>query len=301
MALYQQADDGLVPVRRVKAGADLYEQEIEELAWRNLDEVTGEELFPVRRQARVSGGIVDIVALTRQGEVAVIEVKRSVDRSQLAQCLEYAGWARTTSLDELAGMYHAGTASFWEDWQDFTSTSEPVRVQRNPLVVLIAQDFDARTRSALEYLTEHSVPVKVVGVTVYQSSDGSRFVDVEGVAEPIAPEDGGSGGSQRRESLRISMQDLIDAGLLDVGATLIWSRPRAGAEYQASVTLDAKIKLADGREFRTPSGAAMAAAQVPSYDGWYAWRVGTTTGPRLNELRLALASQEATASNASAT
>ncbi len=45
-----------------------------------------------------------------------------------AQCLEHAGWARTTNLDELAGLYHAGSDKFWSDWQDFTESSVPVRV-----------------------------------------------------------------------------------------------------------------------------------------------------------------------------
>jgi hypothetical protein len=34
------------------------------------------------------------------------------------------------------------------------------------------------------------------------------------------------------------------------------------------------IKLADGWEHRSPSGAAMAAADVASYAGWNARRVG---------------------------
>jgi hypothetical protein len=39
------------------------------------------------------------------GRVVVIEVKRDIDRGQLAQCLEYAGWARSASLDELGSLY----------------------------------------------------------------------------------------------------------------------------------------------------------------------------------------------------
>ena len=91
--MFEARDDELVPFRRVKAGPDLYEQEIEELLWHNLEAFVGEPLFPVARQAAVGGGLrPDIVALDSEGHVHVIEVKRHVDRSQLAQCLEYAGW-----------------------------------------------------------------------------------------------------------------------------------------------------------------------------------------------------------------
>ena len=68
-------------------GPDPYEREIEALAWSNLEAFTGEALFPVARQARISGGgIPDILALDESGRVVVIEVKRDMDRSQLAQC-----------------------------------------------------------------------------------------------------------------------------------------------------------------------------------------------------------------------
>lgn len=67
------------------------ESEIEDLLWSNLEEFTGEALFRVRRQPTLAGGgRPDIVTLDRQGAVVVIEVKRDVDRGQLAQCLEYA-------------------------------------------------------------------------------------------------------------------------------------------------------------------------------------------------------------------
>jgi hypothetical protein len=44
------------------------------------------------------------------GRVVVIEVKRDVDRNQLAQALEYAGWATAISLDEFARLFHGGEA-----------------------------------------------------------------------------------------------------------------------------------------------------------------------------------------------
>ena len=46
-----------------------------------------------------------------------------IERRQLAQCLEYAGWARGTNLDELAGLYHGGPEAFFADWQEFTDTN----------------------------------------------------------------------------------------------------------------------------------------------------------------------------------
>ncbi len=297
MTLYSLDADRLVPVRRALAGGDLYEQEIEELAWRNLREFTGEELFLVRRNAGIPAGAVDIVALTRQGEVAVIAVTVALDRGLLAECLEYAGWARGTSLDELAGLYLAGAAQFWRDWRTFTCSAKPVRIQRSPLVVIIARHVDSRMRAAVTYLSEHGVPLRIVRVTVYEGAGGVRMFDVEASDEPsIAGAAAGASSdglpplreTPRRDSRRVGLLDLLEAGLIEVGADLVWSRPRVGQEYAALITAEGQIALPDGREFTTPSAAAMAAANLASCDGWHAWRVGSPEGPYLNDLREAL-------------
>jgi hypothetical protein len=69
---------------------------------------------------------------------------------------------------------------------------------------------------------------------------------------------------------------------------MIWHRPRVGATYVATLTEGATIRLDDGREFSTPSGAAMAAANLTAYDGWHAWRLDNAEQPRLHDLRTAL-------------
>ncbi len=95
----------LLPFKRQAIAAGVYEAEIELLLWDNLEELTGDNLFRVARQATLpSGGRPDVLALDATGRVVVIEVKRDVDRHQLAQALEYAGWARTTNLDTLASI-----------------------------------------------------------------------------------------------------------------------------------------------------------------------------------------------------
>lgn len=72
MPLFEIGDDQLVPFRRIQAGGDLYEKEIEDLLWTNLDWFVGQPLFPVARQAQLGGGLtVDVVALDTEGRVHV--------------------------------------------------------------------------------------------------------------------------------------------------------------------------------------------------------------------------------------
>lgn len=83
----------------------------------------------------------------------------------------------------------------------------------------------------------------------------------------------------------------MDAGLIREHEEVVWRRPRVGEEYQATVTAEGAIQLADGRSFSSPSRAAKEAAGIPAYDGWYAWRL-THDGRSLHQLRQELARQD---------
>ena len=85
---------------------------------------------------------------------------------------------------------------------------------------------------------------------------------------------------------RLLVADLIDAGALRPGDTLVFRRQRSGEVHRAEVLADGSLRLSDGREFRSPSSAAAGAA-AGSFDGWTAWAL-ETTGESLDRLRSAL-------------
>jgi hypothetical protein len=228
----------------------------------------------------------------------VIEVKRDVDRYQLAQSLEYAGWARNTSLDELAGLFHAGEREFWAEWQEFTGTVTPVVVQKDPRLYLVARTFHQRTFEALEFLLQHRLPVQVLKIAFYVDENGRRFLNVEWAEEPEAvpvhnapTADGGDDDApievvdtEARDYREVTLAEVAD--VVGSPTTLVWVRPCKGERFEATLLPNGLIRLPSGAEHRSPSGAAMAAADVVSYDGWYAWRVD---GRTLNEFRRQIA------------
>jgi hypothetical protein len=266
----------------------------------DLEAFTGEVLFPVARQPKIAaGGIPDVLALDEAGHVVIIEVKRDLDRGQLAQCLEYAGWARMTNLDEIASLYdrkvsgHSGTEAFFADWQAFTETTTPLTITGPPRLVLIARDFHGRTKSALDFLRDSNVPVTVIPVTVYQDDAGRKIVDVEAEHEPnVAVAAGQTSAASSKKIIktvdssgrRVSVKDLIDAGLLQAGDSVIFERPKIGVVHDAVICADGSFELPGGEICKSPSLAAMKAADVISYDGWFAWRV-VRTGKKIGELR----------------
>jgi hypothetical protein len=162
--------------------------------------------------------------------------------------------------------------------------------------MLVARDFHGRTGSAFDFLVENDLPVKLVRISLYEDQDGRRFVDVEGENEPTFPEPAGPGDRGTRvhtkiEGRRVRLDDLVDGGLLQVGETLTWERPRVGAVHRAIVTENGALELDNGGVWSSPSRAAKEAAGVPAVDGWLHWR--TEQGVILTELRRRLVEERA--------
>lgn len=295
MPIFDLSADGLVPIMRQAINSGVYEREIEDLLWNNIEEITGDNLFRLARQPYLpGGGRPDVLALDKTGRVVVIEVKRAVDRSQLAQALEYAGWARRSNLDELAGLYHGGANNFWDDWKEFTESETLVRVNTDSRLVLVARTFDSRTAEALGFLTTHGVPIQLLRVSFYIDEVARRFLNVELESEPEAsPVRLPAASEDAEDHLPANQLDFREISLVQVSRTLtcpvdlVWTRPRKGDQFAAVLGADGRITLSDGRVFVSPSGAAMAAAEVVSYDGWYAWRL--PDGRSLNDLRHSIA------------
>ncbi len=91
---------------------------------------------------------------------------------------------------------------------------------------------------------------------------------------------------------RVTIGDLIGAGLLAAGDALRFKRPRVGQMYRSSVTAAGTVALEGGQEFRSPSRAAAVAADMPAVDGWHAWTV-VSSGRSLDSLRQELLDQVA--------
>lgn len=87
------------------------------------------------------------------------------------------------------------------------------------------------------------------------------------------PAEAQSRASYLLDGRRVTLSDLLRAGLLAEDEHLTFVRPRMGETHEARVTSRGWIRLSDGEEFRSPSKAAMAAVGYGSFDGWGAWQV----------------------------
>jgi hypothetical protein len=175
-----------------------------------------------------------------------------------------------------------------------------VVVNTAPQIVLVARTFEGRTRSALDFLRENGLPVRLIPVAVYQDASGRRFIDVEADQESAVVVRSAGGGTRSGASTPVMYQgrraqvaDLINAGLLEPGVRLEFPRPRRNEMFCSTVLADGSIQTEDGQVWGSPSRAAMHAANIPSYDGWHAWRVPSLGGITLDRLRQQLITEVA--------
>jgi hypothetical protein len=278
--IFELDANSVLPFRQQAIAAGVYEAEIEDLLWDNLEELTGDNLFRIARQPVLPLGRPDVIALDADGRVVVIEVKRDVDRNQLAQALEYAGWARGVGLDELAKRYHGGAQAFWDDWMEFTKTDVPRLVNAAPRLVLVARTFETRTYEALEFLLQHGVPIKLLRLAFYvdEVAGGRRFLNVEWESEPeISPAGTAAAPPVAAPVPTVAVshgRDFRDVTLAEVAeqvvtpAQLVWHRPRRGETHRATLlaggrSLHRRAAMTDRREsgMRGTESSSVAAAE----------------------------------------
>ena len=80
-------------------------------------------------------------------------------------------------------------------------------------------------------------------------------------------------------SKRVSIAQVLEAGLLIPGETLVWERPRKGERWVATVTAGGELRMDDGKEYATSTAAARAVGG--SSAGLTVWK-RTSNGQRLS-------------------
>lgn len=88
-------------------------------------------------------------------------------------------------------------------------------------------------------------------------------------------------------SRRVTIAQVLEAGLLIPGETLIWDRPRKGERWTATVTPNGRLRLEDGSEYSSPTAAARAVGgHSAGLDVWRRASNGQKLGDIWKEYRL---------------
>jgi hypothetical protein len=154
-------------------------------------------------------------------------------------------------------------------------------------LTIVASGLDPSSDRIVTYLAERfGVPLNAVFFRHF-IDEGREYLARTWLLPPQAVEaatqrrSGASGRTYLYKGRRPRISDLLEAGLLEPGEQLVFSRPKLREAFEGTVLEDGWIQIADGSKHNAPSPAAAAAAGIPSVNGWEAWRV-----PRLDNVKL---------------
>ncbi|MDE0440873.1 MAG: hypothetical protein OXL38_02010 [Gammaproteobacteria bacterium] len=128
-----------------------------------------------------NGGRIDILAINRDGDLSIIELKRDrTPRDIIAHVLDYASWVAT--LDSLAVQDIARQKlgkPLAEAFRERFGDTLPEILNSSHSMIIVASEFDASSERIVEYLAnEHSVPINTAFFAAFEEN-GQQFLTAD--------------------------------------------------------------------------------------------------------------------------
>jgi len=176
--LYRITDNKLTPLARSRLANEATLQD-----WVADDpSKVGLDVLVIGREVAIeNGGRIDILAINRNGDLSIIELKRDrTPRNVIAQILDYASWVATTDADRVQDIAQRQLGrplaeAFKERFDD--ALPEVLNASHN--MIIVASEFDASSDRIVKYLVdEHSVPINTAFFTIFEE-DGQQFLTAD--------------------------------------------------------------------------------------------------------------------------
>lgn len=168
MDLWQINNEQLLPMERTTL--DL-EKRLENWIEKDIS-MLGIDALIIGRQVHTSyGGFIDLLAINSDGELIIMELKRSkTPRDIVAQCLDYGTWVYDLSFKDIISIYDANKSTDFEaDFAEYFGTPVPEKVNSTYQVMIIAESLDDSTERIVKHLNEvHKVNINAVFFNIFQ-------------------------------------------------------------------------------------------------------------------------------------
>lgn len=152
------------------------------------------------------GKYIDLIAIDRDGNLIVIELKKDkTPREVVAQLIDYASWVKDLKDDEIASIYddylikyHPGKEALSLDqaFKGFFKIKDiPDELNETHQLVVVASQLDKSTERIVNYLSgEHNVPINALFFRIFKDGDREYlssmwFIDPSLPSPTIAGED----------------------------------------------------------------------------------------------------------------
>ncbi|GAJ05486.1 unnamed protein product, partial [marine sediment metagenome] len=156
------------------------EERLEEFLDKDIS-IASPNWMVIGRQANTDyGKYVDLLAIDRDGNLIIIELKKNkTPREVVAQLLDYASWVKELKDEDIAGIYetyvrkyHPEKANILLDesfCKRFNLQEMPEALNESHQLVIVASKLDESTERIVTYLAEeHNVPINVIFFRVFK-------------------------------------------------------------------------------------------------------------------------------------
>ena len=163
-----------------------YERRLEE--WICEDpSFLGIEMLVIGNQVNTGFGRIDVLGITRDGELVIVEIKRDrTPRDVVAQTLEYASWINDRDYDDFdrIAIEHRGQ-NLTDLFRHILETSLPSEINGgNHRMLIVSSDLDSSSERIVRYLAEkHNLNINAVFFKFFRSA-GSELLGRAWLMDP---------------------------------------------------------------------------------------------------------------------
>ena len=120
-----------------------------------------------------NGGRIDILAIDREGNLTVIELKRDrTPRDVVAQILDYASWVAALETSDVHNIARLKlNVSLNDAFRKRFGAALPENLNSNHNLLIVASEFDGQSERIVRYLaTEHGVAINTTFFSVFEEN-----------------------------------------------------------------------------------------------------------------------------------
>jgi hypothetical protein len=128
-----------------------------------------------RQEITSHGGRIDLLAITPDGSLVLIELKRDrTPREIIAQALDYASWVEQLTPEKIAQIYQRFSVgreldSAFKEY--FGEELDEETLNQSHQIIIVAAELDPATERIVSYLNEHDIAINVVFFQVFQQRE----------------------------------------------------------------------------------------------------------------------------------
>jgi hemin uptake protein HemP len=151
------------------------EQKLEEMIVRDPRILSSEWMLIGRQEVTSHGGRIDLLAITPDGSLVLIELKRDkTPREIVAQALDYASWVGHLTTEKIAQIYQrfSNGGNLDESFQQrFGTELDEETLNQSHQIIIVAAELDGATERIIGYLNARDIAINAVFFQVFQHGE----------------------------------------------------------------------------------------------------------------------------------